>query len=417
MDKAGPNGERSEEMTGRTFDIPVDFQQRLDVYPVLDEIRAAAPVHRARLRGEVDVWMVTGYDAVLQALGEPRLSADLAAAEKVTAGVPPAQRRNLLMDSLLATDPPSHTRMRTIVARAFTARRVEAMRPRVQQIVASLLDEIAPDGAADLVESLAFPLPIAVICDLLGVPFAGRDAFRGWSEALAQPPSDSATLARADARRAEMTAYFSEVIRQKRAVPGDDLLSVLCSAHDGELLSDDELLGMSLMLFLSGHETTLCFLANAIVALLTHPDQLAALRGDPASLPTAVDELLRYDGPVARGVARFTTEDVTIAGTLIPKGEMVVVAIAAANRDPARYDQPAVLDIARAENPHVGFGHGIHYCLGAALARLEVTTALGTLFHRFPDLALAVPADELRRRPGPLRGLATLPVTFTPTSR
>jgi cytochrome P450 len=401
-------------MTELVYDIPIDFAQRPDPYALLDEIRDAAPVHMARLRGEVDVWIVTGYDAVLQALNEPGLSADLAAAVKVTAGVPAAQRRNVLMESLLATDPPDHTRLRTVVAKAFTARRVEALRPRVLQIVNELLDAVAADGEADLVESLAFPLPIAVVCELLDVPFTDRATFRNWSVGLAMPPADAATLARADAKRAEMIAYFSEIIRQKRSAPGDDLLSAMCAANDGEVLSDGELVGMALMLFLSGHETTLCFLANAIVALLTHPDQLAALRADPAGLPAAVDELLRYDGPVARGVARFTTEDVVIADTLIPKGEMVVVAIGAANRDPARYDRPDVLDLARAQNAHVGFGHGIHYCLGAALARLEVTTALDALLCRFPDLALAAPAEKLPRRPGILRGLASLPVTFTP---
>jgi cytochrome P450 len=408
MDKAGFD------MTEAVYDIPQGFAQSLDPYALLDEIRGRAPVHRARLRGEVPVWIVTGYDAVVQALGEPGLSAGLEGAVKVTESVPVAQRRNVLMESLLATDPPDHTRLRTVVAKAFTARRVDALRPRVQEIVDELLDAVAAEGQADLVQSLAFPLPIAVVCELLGVPFSDLPKFRDWSLGLAMPPADHVTLARADAKRAEMTAYFSQIIRQKRKEPGEDLLSVLCAANEGDMLSDDELVGMALMLFLSGHETTLCFLANAIVALLTHPDQLAALRANPEGLPGAVDELLRYDGPVVRGVARFTTEDVAIAGTVIPKGEMVVVAIGAANRDPARYGRPEVLDLTRSQNAHVGFGHGIHYCLGAALARLEVTTALETLLRRFPDLALAGAPKDLPRRPGILRGLSSLPVTFTP---
>ncbi|MFC9974430.1 cytochrome P450 [Spirillospora sp. NPDC127200] len=404
-------------MTGSTgaevFDIPIDFAQWPDPYPLLEEMRAAAPVHRARLRGEVEVWVVTGYDEVVAALNEPALSADLEAAPRITAGLPPARRRNVLMESLLASDPPDHTRMRAIVAKAFTARRVEELRPRVTAIVAELLDGFAGRGRADLVEELALPLPIAVICELLGVPFA-RDRFRDWSVGLAMPPADGATLERADAKRAEMAAFFGEQIKAKAAAPGDDLLSALVTAHRGEQVSDDELVGLAMMLFLSGHETTLCFLANAVVALLTNPAQLAALRADPGLLPGAVEELLRYDGPVARGVARFTTDQVRLGETVIPRGEMVVVAIGAANRDPGRFGRPDVLDVRREPNPQVGFGHGVHYCLGAALARLEVTAALSALIGRFPDLALAEPVDRLPRRRGMLRGLASVPVVFTP---
>jgi cytochrome P450 len=396
------------------YDSPAAVAQRLDPYALLDEIRRAAPVHRARLRGEVDVWIITGYDEVVAALNHPALSANLDGAPKVSANVPAAQRRNVLMESLLATDPPDHTRMRGIVAKAFTARRVDALRPRVQQVTDELLDAIASHGRADLVENLAFPLPIAVICQLLGVPAADWQRFRDWWMGLAMPPADPETLARAGAKRAEMVEYFGTMIRHKRAEPGDDLLSVLCAARDEQQLSDDELVAMAMMLFLSGHETTLCFLGNAVVALLTHPDQLARLRANPASLPTAIDELLRHEGPVARGVARFSTEDVEIGGIRIPKGEMVVVGIGAANRDPARYSRPDMLDLARSDNPHVGLGHGIHYCLGAAIARLEATVAIGSLLRRFEDLTLAVPVERLPRRTGPLRGFAAVPVTFTP---
>ncbi|MEV4258635.1 cytochrome P450 [Spirillospora sp. NPDC049652] len=401
------------ETTHKQFDLPRDFAQWLDPYSLLAEIRAESPVHRATMRGEVDVWVVSGYEECVAVLNDPRFSADLEAAPRITAGLPPERRRNVLMESLLASDPPDHSRMRAIVGKAFTARRVAALAPRVQQIVDELLDAFAADGRGDLVEGLAMPLPIAVICELLGVPFA-RERFRNWSVGLAMPPADGATLERADAARAEMTAFFTEQIALKRADPGDDVLSALVTAHANEDVSDDELVGLAIMLFLSGHETTLCFLANAVVALLTHPEQLAALRADPALIPRAVDELLRYDGPVARGVARFTLEDVPIAGTVIPRGEMVMVAIGAGNRDPARYPDPDVLDLSRENNPQIGFGHGIHHCLGAALARLEIVTALTTLLRRFPDLELAVPVADLPRRPGMLRGLSRLPVTFTP---
>ncbi|MFC5182562.1 cytochrome P450 family protein [Actinomadura harenae] len=397
----------------KEFDLPRDFAQWLDPYSLLAEMRAESPVHRVRMRGKVDAWAITGYDEALAALNDARFSADLEAAPRITAGLPPERRRNVLMESLLASDPPDHSRMRGIVAKAFTARRVAELAPRVQETVDDLLDAFAADGRGDLVEGLALPLPIAVICELLGVPFA-RERFRNWSVGLAMPPADGATLERADAARAEMSEFFLEQIALKRAAPGGDLLSALVTAHANEDVSDDELVGLTIMLFLSGHETTLCFLANAVVALLTHPEQLAALRADPDLIPRAVDELLRYDGPVARGVARFTLEDVPIGGTVIPRGEMVIVAIGAANRDPARYPDPDVLDVFRENNPQLGFGHGIHHCLGAALARLEIVTALATLLRRFPDLALEVPVSDLPRRPGMLRGLKHVPVTFTP---
>ncbi|MGW0432567.1 cytochrome P450 family protein [Micromonospora sp. NPDC003197] len=397
------------------FDIPRDFSQQDDPYSLLNAIRESGRVQRVRLRGAVDIWLITGYDEAVATLNDSRLSSSLEYGSSVMPGPASARRRpNVLAWSMLAVDPPDHTRLRGIVARTFTARRVEALKPQVQKITDSLLDAIAPAGQADLIEALAYPLPISVICELLGVPYADRKLFRGWTVGLAMPPADPDTLRRADAARAEMTSYFEALVPVKRADPGDDLLSALTQAQSEERLTDTEVVAMAIMLLLSGHETTVCFIGSAILAMLRDPTLAAALRQNPALLPPAIEELLRLNGPVTRGVARFTKEEVEIGGVRIPGGEMVVVSLAGANRDPAQFREPDVVDLARERAPHLSFGHGMHHCLGQALARQQATIALGSLVRRFSDLTLAKPFADLRRWPGMLRGLDELPVTFRP---
>ncbi|RGC69185.1 Cytochrome P450 107B1 [Micromonospora sp. MW-13] len=397
------------------FDIPKDFSQQEDPYALLEAIRASGRVQQVRLRGAVPVWLVTGYAEAVAALNDPRLSNSLEYGASVLPG-PAEQRRraNVLAWSMLSVDPPDHTRLRGVVARGFTARLVEQLKPQIQELTDGLLDAVAPTGRADLVNDLAFPLPIAVICRLLGVPYQDHRLFRGWSVGLAMPPADPDTLRRADAARAEMTRYFEELVPAKRAEPGDDLLSALTQAHAAERLTDTEVVAMAIMLLLSGHETTVCFIGSAIVAMLRDPGLADAVRRDSALLPPAIEELLRLNGPVTRGVARFTKEEVEFGGVRIPAGEMVVVSLAAANRDPAQFPRPEVVDLARNRNPHLSFGHGMHHCLGQALARQQATIALGTVLRRLPDLALAKPLEEVRRWPGMLRGLDELPVSFTP---
>ncbi|GAB3159942.1 cytochrome P450 [Micromonospora sonneratiae] len=395
------------------FDIPGDFSQQDDPYSLLDAIRSSGRVQQVKLRGTVDIWIVTGYDEAVTALNDPRFSSSLEYGSSVMPGPAAARRRpNVLAWSMLAVDPPDHTRLRGIVARTFTARRVEALRPYVQELTDSLLDAIEPAGAADLIESLAYPLPVAVICELLGVPYADRKLFRRWTVGLAMPPGDPDTLRRADAARAEMTRYFEELVPAKRANPGDDLLSALTQANVEERLTDTEVVAMAIMLLLSGHETTVCFIGSAILAMLRNPELASALRRDPTILPNAIEELLRLNGPVTRGVARFTRDEVEIGGVRIPAGQMVVVSLAAANRDPAQFPVPEELDVTRERIPHLSFGHGMHHCLGQALARQQATVVLGSLVRRFDDLTLAKPLAELRRWPGMLRGLDELPVTF-----
>ncbi len=323
-----------------------------------------------------------------------------------------------MMSTMLRSDPPDHTRLRRLVAKAFTARRVAALRPRVQEIADRLLDAVAPAGRADLVADFALPLPVTVIGELLGVPVDDRRDFQRWTDAMLVRGETLPDPAVVDEAWQRMHAYLTKHLRTKRARPGDDLLSALISAHDEERrLSHDELIAMTFLLLVAGYVTTVNLIGGGIAALLTHPAQLSLLRERPELLPDAVEEFLRHDGPVNPGIARFAREDVRIAGVTIPRGATVVIASAIADRDPARFADPDRLDITRGDSGHLAFGHGIHYCLGAPLARLEGRIAVAAVLRRLPGLALAVPPAELTWRPGGLRGPARLPVTFTAGGR
>jgi cytochrome P450 len=302
---------------------------------------------------------------------------------------------------MLFADPPDHTRLRRIVGQAFTPRTVEAMRPRIAAIVDDLLDRFEADGGGDLVEALAFPLPVTVISDMLGVPAADHAQLREWTAAAvkALDPADdiSVFIPAAEAVRA-MREYFHALVEERRANLGDDLLSAFILAEDeGDRLSHDELLDTTVLLFGAGHETTVNLISGGVLNLLRHPDELARLLADPAALlPSAVEELLRF-GPPVQMTARVATTDVSLAGTDIVKGTQLLVLVALANRDPSVFADPDRLDLGRSENRHLSFGGGIHLCLGAPLARLEGHEAIGRLFQRFPNLALA--DDEITWKP------------------
>lgn len=379
-----------------------------DPYPVYARLRAQGPVHRVRAPDGGLVHLVVGHEAARAALGDPRLSKDWS---KV-AGEP----GELLEPGrhMLGTDPPDHTRLRRLVSREFTPRRIAALEPRVRQLTDELLDAMLalPGRRADLVDALAFPLPMSVICELLGVPFMERDDFRSWSNTLVSAAPQE-QVAEAMAR---MTEYLGTLVEHKRERPGEDLLSGLIRTtdEDGDRLSPDELTAMAWLLLIAGHETTVNLIANGVLALLTHADQLAALRADPGLLEGAVEEMLRYDGPVETSTYRFTLEPVDIAGTLVPAGEVVLPVLADADRDPAQFTDPDVFDIRRGGGRgHLAFGHGMHYCLGAPLARLEARVAVGALLERAPDLALDVDPQALNWRDGILiRGPQRLPVRF-----
>ncbi|MGV9419349.1 cytochrome P450 family protein [Streptomyces sp. NPDC003674] len=380
---------------------------RRDPHPVYARLREQGPVHRVRFAGADSgrlVWLVVGYEEARAALADPRLAKDTARIGS------PMLDEEKIGKYLLVADPPQHTRLRSLVTRAFTMRRVEELRPRIQRITDDLLDEMLPRGRADLIEALAYPLPLTVICELLGVPDMDRAEFRRISTEVVAP-TDAGTEYDAVVRLAR---YLADLIEDKRcAGPTDDLLSDLIrtTAEDGDRLSPRELSGMAYLLLVAGHETTVNLIGNGVHALLTHPDQLAALRADMSLLDGAVEEMLRYEGPVETATFRYAAEPLEIAGTAIEQGQSVMIGLTAADRDGGRYAEPDRFDIRRDTRGHLAFGHGIHYCLGATLARLEGRIAVGTLLERAPGLALdGSPGEWL---PGMLiRGMRSLPVRW-----
>ncbi|MFP8884085.1 cytochrome P450 family protein [Streptomyces mangrovi] len=380
-----------------------------DPYPVYAELRARGPVHRVRIPEGAEAWLVVGYEQARAVLADPRLSKHWSNASPALPLGPPAAGI-----SMLSSDPPDHTRLRRLVAREFTARRTASLEPRVREIADGLLETMLkePERRADLVDAYAFPLPIRVICELLGVPFLDRDAFRAWSATVV----GDAGFEEKRAANEAVTAYLTELLEEKRRQPGEDLLSALLHTadEDGDRLSAEELLGMAWLLLIAGHETTVNLIANGTLALLTHPDQLALLRSDPSLTEGAVEEMLRYDSPVETPTYRFTTEPVEIGGTVIPGGgELVLAVLADANRDPVRFADPGRFDVRRESRGHLAFGHGIHHCLGAPLARLEGRVAVRALLDRCPDLALDIHPAAVSWRQGMLiRGPHRLPVRF-----
>jgi nocardicin N-oxygenase len=313
-------------------------------------------------------------------------------------------------------DPPEHSRLRKLVAKAFTSRRVDLLRPRAQQIVDQRLDEIERTGApADLVANLALPLPVTVICEMLGVPPEDQHRFRDFSDAILS--TTAYTADQIASARSELETYLAEVVAARRAAPdtGDDLLAALVAARDNDdRLTEEELVQLGITLLIAGHETTANQIANFTYLLLSTPGQWDALRADPELVPDAVEELLRYVQLGSGGAfARVATEDVEVGGTLVRAGDAVFVNTQSANRDESIFHDAAELDLARRHNPHIAFGHGVHHCLGAQLARVELQVAIGSLLRRFPRLRLAVPAEDVPWKTGLLvRGPVALPVTW-----
>ncbi len=385
-----------------------------EIHPLFERLRRDEPISRVRLPYGGDAWLVTRYEDVKFVLADPRFSRAVTVdREDVPRTVPQPTRAN----SLLSMDPPEHSRLRKLVAKAFTSRRVEQLRPRAQQIVDERLDEIERIGApVDLVANLALPLPVTVICEMLGVPPRDQHRFRDFSDAVLS--TTAYTIEEIAAARGELENYLAEVIAERRTAPtGDsgDLLGALIAARDNDdRLSEQELVQLGIGILIAGHETTANQIANFTYLLLTTPGEWERLREDPELVPDAVEELLRYVQLGAGGLfARMATEDVRLRDVTVHAGDAVLVNTQSANRDETVFHHPAELDLTRRDNPHIAFGHGAHHCLGAQLARLELQVALASLLRRFPRLALAVPADEIPWKTGLLvHGPVALPVTW-----
>lgn len=404
-----------------SFSLSVEFNPFLpefheNPYPFYHRLRALDPVHWSDMAGR---WVLTRYsDCVAVLRDAARFSADPNTWSEftnfVTAQGGPGPLMEMQTNWMLMKDPPDHTRLRTLVTKAFTPRIAEGMRPRVQAIVDDLLDKVQAAGCMDLIADLAFPLPTIVICEMLGVPVEDREQFKGWTRDLARSLDPIVTpeiMAAADHATVAFVDYFRSLIATRRKNPQHDLLSGLIATEEqGDRLTEEELLATAILLLGAGHETTMNLIGNGTLALLRNPDQLTKLQRNPTLMPSAVEEFLRYDGSVQM-TARTALVDVEIGGKIIAKGVQAIIVLGAANRDPAHFADPDRLDITRPDNRHIVFSYGIHHCLGAPLARVEGQVAINTLLRRMPQLQLTTEPLEWRETVT-LRGLKALPITF-----
>jgi cytochrome P450 len=355
-------------------------------------------------------WILTTHEDAMMLFKDPRFTKDN---RKIT---PPEDERNARLEEMtsvlrfmLMTDPPDHTRLRSLVSKAFTPRMIELLRPRIQQIADDLLDVVQDRGTMDIITEFAYPLPITVILEMLGIPTEDRQKFRDWTQMIISGQAGNHTGA-----LQEFLQYIRTLLDEKRAHPDDRLVSKLVQAEEqGDQLSEQEMVSMIFLLIVAGHETTVNLLGNGTLALLQHPEQFQMLRRDPSLVPMAVEEFLRYTAPVSLSDERWATEDITLHGKVIRKGQMVVASLLSANADPQHCPDGDTLDVMRQENQHLAFGKGIHFCLGAPLARMEGQIAFSTLLRRLPNLRLSGDPDQLVWNANPmLRGLTKLPVTF-----
>jgi cytochrome P450 len=391
---------------------PFQPEFHADPYPFYRRLREQDPVHQSPM----GFWVLTRYDDCVAVLRDQRFGRE-EFQQMLTAVYGDDTEKPTLPRSMLFRDPPDHTRLRGLVSKAFTPRTIEVMREHIQGIVDRLLGRALAQGGMDVIEDLAYPLPVTVICEMLGVPVDDHASIRSWSADIARSldaiglPSDQSIVDRGRVSRRALADYFRALLPERRADPRPDLLSGLLAAEEqGDKLTEPEIIAMCLLLFIAGHETTVNLIGNGLLALLRHPDQMARVQGDAALIPNAIEELLRYDSPVQR-TARIANADVDLAGRRVARGTMVVTALGAANRDPAQFAEPDRLDVTRRDIRHISFGYGIHFCLGAPLARVEGQLALGTLLRRAPGLALAETSPEWRES-SVLRGLKRLRVTF-----
>lgn len=392
--------------------VPVVEALATDPHGTLAALQEQAPAHLVTGPDGLDYWLVTRYDDVRCGLADPRLSLDRRQA--ISGNYHGLALPAVLDANLLNMDPPNHTRLRRLMSGPFTAARVAGLRAGIEEIAHALIDRFAAVGHAELVADYAGPLPIAVICDILGVPATERRDFRAWTDALLAPPRPQ------DARDAmtNLLTFLTTLITDKRANPGPDLLTDLIAARDGsDRLTEDELISAAFLILFAGYENTAHLIGSAVLTLLDHPEQMDVLRRHPDRIAGALEELARYEPPAPLAIRRFATEDLDISGVRIPAGQTVMLSLAAANRDLRRFLAGDRLDLARDAGGHLALGYGIHYCLGAPLARLELEIALTALLARLPGIRLAGPREEVQwRRSARTRGLTALPVRFRSSS-
>ncbi len=411
------------ESLGLVERISADFMQ--DPYDLLKKYRKKGPVHEVIWAHGAKVWMITGYDEVRHLVNDPRVSKDGRRMNELFArhsgAIAESDHNELnsfgfdddLAAHMLNSDPPRHTRLRSLVSKAFTTHRVARLRPRVETVVEELLDAFTGRTEVDLMEEFAVPLPLTVFCDLCGIPEVDRDNFRQWSLKLVgagQQPDEVAAASE------NMVGLANALIEAKRTHPTDDLISELVQVTDGtDRLSQGELVSMIFVLAVAGHITTIYSIGNAVANLLSYPAELARLRAGASLMPSAVDELLRFDGPSAVGTFRFSTAEIPIGGTVIPADEILALSWHSANRDGSHFPDPDRLDLGRRPTGSFALGHGLHYCVGVPLAKMQIEIALDRLITRYPQLRLAVTPEALRRdHSALLRGLLALPVLVSP---
>jgi len=386
-------------------------------HPTYHQMRAESPVcYVFDAEQKTPVWLLTRYDDCAEFLKDnSNFYKDFAKHNRGEGDDDAvANAAAVINRHMLTVDPPDHTRLRAIVHKAFTPRIIDSLGPRIQQIADDLLTKMAETDEADLIMSYAFPLPVTVIAELLGIPAEDRDRFRNWSQTIIFNSLRGEDLDAVGVAVLEFIMYFHTMFEERRAHPGDDLITGLLAAEEaGDKLDQQELISMIFLLLVAGHETTVNLIGNGTLALLQNPDQMSKLREDPSLIRTAVEEMLRYGSPVGQTSMRWAAHDFELHGAQIKQGDMVLAALIAANRDPAEFPDPDRFDITRTPNRHMAFGNGIHYCLGAPLARLEGAIATNSLLKRFPNLELAVPAESLEWTPSLLlHGLRALPVRY-----
>ncbi|MGG4143628.1 cytochrome P450 [Paenibacillus algorifonticola] len=394
----------------------IDFQKETFIrnpYPVYSEVREQDPVFRFLLPSGQYAWIVTRYDDAVNVLNDSRFVTNPPYVDEIVGSHVPAHQA-IISRNLLTVTPSDHRRLRRLIQKAFTPRMIDRLRGRIEEITNELLHQVQDKNEMNLIEDFAFPLPIIVICEMLGIPFEDQDKFRHWSDVIMEGFNNPSLMEQSDSVMKHFVEYLQELIAKRRDKLKEDLISDLLRVEDeGDVLSEHELYALVFVLIIAGHETTVNLIGNGILALIEHPEQKEKLQNEPELIHAAIEEILRYNGPAEVSNIRWATEDTELRGKRIRQGEMLFVAFASANRDPAQFPEPDTFDITREVNNHIAFGKGVHFCVGAPLARLEAEIAIGALLRRMPNLRLNSDIIDLEWRPGMIiRGVREIPLLF-----